>query len=141
VKGVVVGRIVNVRLHPRGEYIWLADVDIGASDHLQIVWGGWHLLAEGSIVPVAPPGARLNDGKKMRRRSYRGEISHGMLCSLAELGWDPDVMDRVALLKDSVGLLPGDPLDDRDADWQSIVMTWDEYPTVDVSMPNGLVSV
>jgi hypothetical protein len=45
-----------------------------------------------------------------------------MLCSLAELGWDSSVTDRVALLKKSAGLKPGDPLDDRFSGWRAIVL-------------------
>jgi len=115
-----VGRVVKVRPHPAGERIWLADIDIGTGYHVQIVWGGLAVVEEGSLVPVAPPGAWLPGGK-MRRRRYRGEISEGMLCSLAELGWNPLVTDRVALLDESAGLCPGDSLDDRDGDWESIV--------------------
>ena len=44
-----------------------------------------------------------------------------MLCSLAELGWDAAVKDRVALLAASENLRPGTCLDDRDNDWQSII--------------------
>jgi phenylalanyl-tRNA synthetase beta chain len=108
VKDVVAGRVVRIRPHPQGERIWLADVDVGAEHLLQIVWGGVPVLAEGLIVPVAPPGSRLPLGK-MRRRRYRGEVSEGMLCSLAELGWDPAVADRVAVLP--AWLTPGHPLD------------------------------
>ncbi len=107
--------------------IWLADLDIGTDYRPQIVWGGEPIVAEGDLVPVAPPGARLpaTAGKratcKIRRRHYRGEISEGMLCSLAELGWDLSVTDRVALLENSAGLKPGDSLDDVDGGWDLIV--------------------
>jgi len=137
VEGVVVGKVVKVREHPRGERIWLADVDVGADYQLQIVWGGLPVVEEGSLVPVAPPGARLPDGK-MRRRRYRGEISEGMLCSLAELGWDPSVTDRVALLDNSMGLRPGESLK-PDVDWKSIVMLEDKPPMVDVPTSNSVV--
>jgi tRNA-binding EMAP/Myf-like protein len=130
-KGVVVGRVIKIRLHVRGERIWLADVDIGAEYQLQIVWGGLPIVKGGHLVPVAPPGARLPDGKKMRRRRYRGEISEGMLCSPAELGWDPSVTDRVALLDDSIGLSPGESLDNRD-NWQSIVIPAAKPPIMDL---------
>jgi tRNA-binding EMAP/Myf-like protein len=138
VKGVVVGKVVKVRPHPRGERVWLADVDVGVDYHLQIVWGGLPVVREGSLVPVAPPGARLPDGK-VRRRRYRGEISEGMLCSLAELGWDPSVTDRVALLDNSIDLRPGELLVNPDVDWKSIVMSEDKLPMVDVPTSNGLV--
>ena len=135
----MVGKVVKVREHPRGDRIWLADVDIGADYQLQIVWGGLRIVQEGSLVPVALPGARLPDGK-MRRRCYRGEISEGMLCSLAELGWDPSVTDRVALLDNSIGLCPGESLVNRDIDWESIVMSADKPPMMEVPTSNSLLS-
>ena len=116
--GVVVGRVVKVRPHPFGERIWLADVDIGTDYRPQIVWGGVPIVQAGSLVPVAQPGAWLpattdkRDRYKIRRRHYRGEVSEGMLCSPAELAWDPAVTDRVALLSGSAGLRPVDALDD-----------------------------
>jgi len=119
--GVVAGRVVKVRPHPDGEKIWLADIDVGADYQPQIVWGGVPVVEEGSLVPVALPGARLPTGR-IRRRRYRGEPSEGMLCSLAELGWDSAISDRVALLDSSAGLRPGDSLDTRASDWQSIVL-------------------
>jgi tRNA-binding EMAP/Myf-like protein len=125
----MVGRVVSTRPHPGGEHIWLADVDIGTDHQLQIVWGGVPIVEEGSLVPVAQPGTWLpsTTGKpgpyKVRRRHYRGEISEGMLCSLAELGWDSSVTDRVALLDGSAGLRVGESLDNRYVDWQLIVVS------------------
>ena len=120
--GIIVGRVVRVRDHPNGERIWLADVDLGRGDPVQIVFGGKkEAIGPESLVPVAPPGSRL-DGVKMRRRRYRGEASHGMLCSLAELGWDPSVTDRVAVLATSARLQPGQCIDDRVKGWESIIL-------------------
>jgi tRNA-binding EMAP/Myf-like protein len=115
-----VGRIVKVRPHPYGDLIWLADLEIGRDYQPQVVWGGVPILHEGDLVPVAPPGSRIPQAK-MRRRRYRGEVSEGMLCSLAELGWDLSVTDRVALLDQCSGLVPGESLDSRESDWQSII--------------------
>lgn len=87
------GQAVNVRAHPRGELLWLTDVDLGnGSPPVQIVFGGDRLVTAGDYVPVAPPGAHVTVRypdltvrvKKMRARNYRGERSHGMLCSLDE---------------------------------------------------------
>jgi len=123
----VVGRVVKVRPHVAGEHIWLADVDINVGHHPQIVWGGLPIVRAGNLVPVAPPGARVpvvgtkTGPYKIRRRRYRGEVSEGMLCSLAELGWNASITDQVALLNDSIGLRPGQSLDDH-ADWKSITL-------------------
>jgi|SRR5882757_4529871 len=119
--GIVAGRVIEVRPHPNAHSIRLADVDVGAGSKLQIVFGGPDVVVAGALVPVAVPGSRVpSAAKKMRRRSYRGERSYGMLCSLAELGWDPNGPDEVALLR---GVRPGEPLDHYGPNrWPSIVL-------------------
>jgi tRNA-binding EMAP/Myf-like protein len=126
--GVVVGRVVEIRPHPRRELIWLSTVDTGTGRKPQIVWGGIPIVTAGSLVPVAQPGTWLPPTEdkpspyKIRRRRYAGEISEGMLCSLAELGWDPSVTDWVALLNPSANLHAGEPLEDRCNDWRAIAL-------------------
>ena len=119
--GVVVGRVVEVKRHPNADRIRLALVDLGIGEPVQIVFGGPPNVHEGDLVPVAPPGSRLpNKLHEMRRRRYRGESSYGMLCSLAELGWNPDAPDEVALLRN---VTPGDSLDKvTDTDLKSLVI-------------------
>jgi len=115
------------------ENIWLADVDTGTDGPLQIVWGGAQIVKEGDLVPVAQPGTRLPatnekpNPYKIRRRRYRGVISEGMLCSLAELGWDSSVTDQVALLDGSLGLRVGESLESRYVNGRDIVR-----PTADI---------
>ncbi len=134
----MVGRVVKIHPHPDGERIWLADVDIGKEYLPRIVWGGVPIVKEGSLVPVAQPGTWLPATKdksapyKIRCRRYRGVRSEGMLCSLAELGWDSSVTDRVALLNDSAGLRAGDSLDSRYVDRELIVMTATDSPGAEV---------
>jgi tRNA-binding EMAP/Myf-like protein len=131
--GVVVGRVVEIRPHPRRELIWLSTVDTGTGRKPQIVWGGVPIVKAGSLVPVAQPGTWLPPTKdkpnpyKVRRRRYAGEISDGMLCSLAELGWDPAVTDWVALLNPSAGLYAGQPLENRYDDWRAIALQIDVF--------------
>lgn len=132
ITGAVAGEVDKVRSHPRGNFIWLADVDLGDGDGLvQIVFGGAHKLTGGELVPVAPPGSRVafqypdasRRTKKMRARRYRGERSHGMLCSLDELGWLQGGPDEVAVLRD---LKPGQSLDDLHPDSRpAFVMKWE----------------
>ena len=114
--GAVVGRVIAVSPHPAAVRIWLAEVDLGDGLPVQIVFGGQYKVEPRELVPVAPPGARVTalNGlavprvKKMRNRRFRGQRSHGMLCSLEELGWTVEGPDEVAILR---GLEPGDSLD------------------------------
>jgi tRNA-binding EMAP/Myf-like protein len=122
--GAVAARVVEVDDHPNGQLIWLAKVDLGGGEKVQVVFGGQLRIEPGDIVPAAPPGARIviTDAnhvtpsmRKMRSRRYRGERSHGMLCSLDELGWSIGGPDQVAVLR---GLEPGQclheiPVDER----------------------------
>jgi tRNA-binding EMAP/Myf-like protein len=114
---VVAGQALSVREHPNGDYVRLAEVDIGSGSVVQIVFGGPSLLLEGDLVPVALPGARLPGRKKLRRTSFRGEPSHGMFCSTTELDWEENGPDEVALLRDDL-LKPGDSLED--VDWNTV---------------------
>jgi tRNA-binding EMAP/Myf-like protein len=131
--GVVVGQVVEIRPHPRRDLIWLATFDTGTGCKSQIVWGGLPIVKAGHLVPVAQPGTWLSSTKdkpnryKVRRRRYAGEISEGMLCSLAELGWDSSVTDWVALLDTSAGLHAGQPLTDRYTDWWKIALQIDAF--------------
>jgi tRNA-binding EMAP/Myf-like protein len=117
--GAVVGQVVEIRSHPDAQKIWLSYVRVADSnDPMQIVFGGIGTLNPGDLVPVAPPGARVKvlgreKLKKIRSRRYRGVRSHGMLCSLRELGWVASCINEVAVLRD---LLLGQCLDAIDTD-------------------------
>lgn len=109
ITGARVGEVLKVCPHPRGTFIWLAHVDLSNdAGPLQIVFGGERELRGGELVAVAPPGSFAivqtpgvwKRRKKMRVRRYRGERSHGMLCSLDELGWIRQGPNEVAVLCD-----------------------------------------
>lgn len=82
----------------------------------QIVFGGEYKVQPEDLVAVAKPGVLTyvsnEDGwsrpKRMRKRNFRGQPSHGMFCSLDELKWFTGGPDEVAVLH---GLRPGFPLD------------------------------
>ncbi len=129
VRGAVVGEIVHLHSHPNAQRIWLAQVR--SSRHgrpEQIVFGGNRKLRRGDLVAVAPPGTLIQESHKdrprrMRIRNYRGERSHGMLCSLNELGWARGGPDEVAVLRD---LRPGFVLDDLAPELRpAVVKKWD----------------
>jgi tRNA-binding EMAP/Myf-like protein len=59
----------------------------------------------------------------MRARNYRGQRSHGMLCSLEELGWLEGGPNEVAILQN---LTLGKGLDDISSDkYAHVVVEWD----------------
>ena len=107
---IMVGRVVRAEAHPNADRIRIAIVDLGDGRDLQIVYGGTRVLQPGDLVPVAPPGSRLPNGTKMRRRRYRGVPSDGMLCSFQEMsGASAAGPDEVHVLPST--LRPGLPID------------------------------
>lgn len=86
--GVVIGRVVEVAAHPDADKVRVCQVDVGDSV-AEIVCGAWN-FAEGAIVPVALPGAVLGGDFVIGRRTIRGVVSNGMICSEAELGLGDD---------------------------------------------------
>lgn len=118
--------------HPNADAIWLADINLGNdAPPARIVFGGSRRLEPGTIVPVAPLGSRITitskkDSalrvEKVRARTYRAIRSHGMLCSLDELGWLERGPDEVAILQN---VTLGQSLDDIGADkYAHVVVEW-----------------
>jgi len=84
--GVVVGRVLSCDRHPNANKLRVCQVDVGASNSLQIVCGAANVGAD-LWVPVAPVGTYLPIvDLKIRASKLRGIVSEGMICSLAELG-------------------------------------------------------
>lgn len=88
VTGVVVAKVLEVADHPAADKLTVVDVDFGQGQ-ARVVCGARN-LNPGDVVPYAPPGAMLPGGLKLERRTIRGEVSDGMLCSAAELGVGDD---------------------------------------------------
>jgi phenylalanyl-tRNA synthetase beta chain len=108
---VVIGRVLDVRRHPNADTLWLARVDVGeAGGELEIVCGAQNLEA-GQLVPTALVGALLPGNRRIERTRIRGEVSHGMLCSAAELGLGTDA-DGIHILGHDDELALGSPLAD-----------------------------
>jgi len=109
---VVVGRIVDLKPHPRADKLSVSKVDVGLSMPLNIVCGAGNIKA-GDIVPVVLPGGRVASpqGKmvKVRRVRIRGIESAGMMCSPLELGISKD-HDNIFILPQSLGDKIGRPL-------------------------------
>lgn len=87
-KGVVVGKILEVKKHPNADRLQLALVTVG-KETLEIVCGATNIAA-GQLVPVALPGAVLPSGVEIKEAEVRGVRSAGMLCAPDELGLGDD---------------------------------------------------
>jgi len=85
---VVVGKIIEVKPHPRSDHLMLTRVDVG-SDILEIISGAAN-TKKGAFVPVALIGAKLPQGIVVRHAKIRGVDSFGIVCSEKELGISDD---------------------------------------------------
>lgn len=86
--GVVVGEVISVEQHPDADKLRVTQVNIGASEPLQIVCGAPNVTV-GIKAPVATVGAVLpsDDAKgfKIKNGNLRGVDSNGMLCGASEI--------------------------------------------------------
>ncbi|WP_019131636.1 phenylalanine--tRNA ligase subunit beta [Peptoniphilus obesi] len=89
---VVVGKILKIENHPNADKLVICTIDTG-DEELTIVTGAKNVF-EGAIVPVAKVGAKLAKGMEIKDSELRGVASHGMLCSLGELGLDSSVIAK-----------------------------------------------
>lgn len=89
--GVIVGKVLERQPHPNADKLSVCQVDIGASETLNIVCGAANVKAD-IYVPVATIGTYLpNIDLKIKPAKLRGVASMGMICSLKELGLPTDV--------------------------------------------------
>ena len=92
---IVVGEIMSCEPHPNSDHLHICMVNVGGEeDPLQIVCGAPN-VAVGQKVPVVLEGGRVagsRDGDKteggirIKAGKLRGVESHGMICSIEELG-------------------------------------------------------
>ena len=104
---VVVSRVSEISPIEGADRIRRVVVEAGA-EPLEIVCGA-HNFAVGDRVPLAPVGAILPGGFEITRRTMRGVVSNGMLCSGRELGLSDDGAGLLVLGEESPGG-PGTPL-------------------------------
>ncbi len=81
---MVVGYVVECSPHPEADKLSVCKVDVG-TEVLDIVCGAPNVRT-GQKVPVAPVGATMPSGQKIKKSKLRGMPSCGMICSEAELG-------------------------------------------------------
>lgn len=95
---IVVGCIKAIEKHPEADRLNVTQVDVGQQEDLQIVCGAPN-IAVGQLVPVALVGAKFGDFK-IKKAKLRGVVSQGMICSIAEMGLDKNVLTEA----DSAGI-------------------------------------
>ncbi len=94
---ILVGKIKEIKSHPNADKLQLVEVDIGKQE-LNIVCGAFNIRKD-QLVPVALPGAILENGSKIEETEVRGEKSQGMLCAEDELGLGDDHSEIMILNK------------------------------------------
>lgn len=108
--GIVVARVLDLRVHPDADRVQLVDVDAGqideGGDPLQIACGAFN-MSVGDLVPLATIGTTMPNGMEIGRRKLRGEWSNGMLCSPSELHLPGDAAGILVLPE---SLTPGTAL-------------------------------
>ena len=80
---LVVGEVIECSNHPDSDHLHVCKVDVG-NEVLDIVCGAPN-CRKGIKVIVALNGAKLPGGV-IKKGIIRGQVSNGMLCSMAELG-------------------------------------------------------
>ncbi|EIT84415.1 phenylalanyl-tRNA ligase subunit beta [Fictibacillus macauensis ZFHKF-1] len=93
ISGVVVGHVLQCEQHPNADKLRVCQVDIGEAEPAQIVCGAPNVAA-GQKVAVATVGAVLPGNFKIKKAKLRGEASHGMICSLSELGVETKLVPK-----------------------------------------------
>ena len=101
--GVVVAEIIKVMPHPVSDNLKLCRVESGAKIPIDVVSGASN-VREGMRVALANVGAKLPNGKIIKKADVRGTTSFGMLCSAVEIGL-ADEADGVLEMPDN--LAPG----------------------------------
>ena len=84
-KNIVVGHIEAIEHHPDADTLWVCQLDVGKEENIQIVTSAQNLKV-GDYVPAALHKSVVAGGHKIEKGKLRGVASHGMMCSVAELG-------------------------------------------------------
>lgn len=84
IEGVTTAVVREVGPHPNADRLSICTADTGAAAY-EVVTGAPNVF-RGAVVPLAMEGARLANGRAVKKARFRGVTSQGMICSEAELG-------------------------------------------------------
>ncbi|WP_298830502.1 phenylalanine--tRNA ligase subunit beta [uncultured Planococcus sp.] len=101
---IVVGYVESCVKHPEADKLSICQVNVG-EETTQIICGAPNIAA-GQKVIVARPGAKLPGDIKIKKAKLRGEESHGMICSLQELGIEGKLVPKA--YAEGIYVLPED---------------------------------
>lgn len=96
---IVTGKLLSIEPHPDAAKLVICQVDVGASEPVQIVTGANNMKV-GDVVPVVLDGGKVagghdggalpENGIEIKAGKLRGIPSNGMMCSIEELGSSRD---------------------------------------------------
>ncbi len=101
-KGVVVGQITSISDHPDADKLKVCTVLIDNNDEFQVVCGASNVSVYAKVA-YAKVGSKVKN-MSIESTNIRGVESHGMLCSLSELGVEERVIDEAN--RDGIVILP-----------------------------------
>lgn len=99
--GVVIGQVLSINKHPEADRLQICEVDVGASERLNIVCGAPNVKVN-MKAPVALVDAVLPNNIVIVPTSIRGVSSEGMLCSAKELGMADESDGLLTLPEDAL---------------------------------------
>jgi len=106
-KGLVVGKIERLQIHPERPDLFVAEVDLGGP-RAQCVTAARN-LREGDTVPYGAPGSVIADGTVLGKRTFDSVVSVGMMLSAEEIGL-PGIADEFGILRLPAHLTAGEDL-------------------------------
>ncbi|KNZ40989.1 phenylalanine--tRNA ligase subunit beta [Acetobacterium bakii] len=92
VSNILTGKILKIEPHPNADKLVVCTVDLGTDERI-IVTAAKNVFV-GAVVPVAVDGAIIADGTQLGVSDFRGVSSHGMFCSIEELGMNLDLFSK-----------------------------------------------
>lgn len=87
---LVIGKVLTCEDHPNSDHLHVTTVDLG--DRIEQIVCGAPNVAKDQYVIVAQVGTVLPGNFQIKASKIRGVESNGMICSLAELGFEEKVI-------------------------------------------------